>query len=693
MNQTRNPKCSVRPSVHCFRTMLAVALLAFAGTMQAQVYTATIGGEGFFIAGGWTSYNVVDKGTISFDLPAPQTVRIDTVVTMSKLSCMVGKLGKGCVMTRTELIRIDGELAFDANHYYFSNGDQYLVTGEDPNHDPTPTYFCEKVRLTPDVYRDDNEERIQTSCVAPLPAGHHTVDLAVNSGFGNGFDTKPSNYRETVQATVTVGGSECGRPTLQPGYPTSASPALIQSDGGWKMSYGITDRRGLELTDITLGERYLAASFSVPYFQIQTSSLSKARCNLTPDSDLTQAHPCESRLVAFETHGDNANPLEVKATYEVDNLPYQTSASCAFITQDYQFYAPKFPGTGTEGCEPTSSLACAVLKPLVSYRYVSPDGFDTLTSLEIPERLHFGVDDPGLAGQSELFTQDEDSPPPPHVSLVGDTDFSLGLAGALPAAYARERHEFEAVAIQGASSEGASVADNYHQTAKPYVQLPYPPPGCPECVHIHWRWSEFVAILGGPQFGSGNPIVPDGSNQSVKVAISRYYPDELEPLYFDQLVEGRSVVGWPVVFWYDATGYQPSDTFFTHGAFFSPQSSSPLRLNLSVVRATQLGNQIDMDVRLSNSGTGTANAVFISKVSAAPVSNAFTYLNLDQPVPISLGTINAKSSEDSHLTFHSLSSTPVNILLTLTVTMTDQFGIPYTQTLQRAIPFRGTTQQ
>lgn len=673
--------------------LFALLFILSAGTSWGQVYTATIGGNGFFVAGGWTSYNVVDKGTISFDLSAPQRVRIDTVVTMSKLSCMVGKLGKGCIMSRTELIRIDGELAFDANHYYFSNVDQYLVTGEDPNHDPTPTYICERVPMTPNVSRDDEEERIETSCVAPLPSGHHTLDLAVSSGLGNAFDTKPQNFKETVQATVTVGGGECGRSTLQQSYPTMASPALIQSDGGWKLWYGVTDRRGLELKDIWLGDRYLAASFSIPYFQIQTSSLPKARCNLTPDSDLTQEHPCESRLIALESHGNNANPLEVKATYEVDHLPYNSSASCAFITQDYQFYEPKFPGTGTQGCEPTSSLPCSIIKPLVSYRFVSPDQFDTLTSIEIPQRLHFAVDDQGLSGQSEIFTQDEDSPPPPHVILVGDTDTKIGASDARPAFYARELNEFEAVAIQGASPDGASTVDNYHQTAKPYVQLPYPPPGCPECIHIHWRWSEVVAIAGGPQFGGGRPIVPDGSNQSVKVAVVRYYPNELEPLYFEDLVEGESLVGWPAVFWYDATGYQQSDTFFTHGAFFSPTSSSPVRLNLSVVRAVQLGNEIDIDVRLSNSGTGPADTVFVSHVSANPISSAFDFLNLQQSIPILLGTINAGTSDDLHLTFNSSSSSAMNLVLTLTMTMTDQFGIPYTQTLQRAILLRSVTHQ
>jgi hypothetical protein len=215
-------------------------------------------------------------------------------------------------MSRTELIRIDGESAFDANHCYFSNVDQYLVTGEDPNHDPTPKYICEKVPMTPNVSRDDEEERIETSCVAPLPSGHQALDLAVSSGFGNGFDTKPQNFKETVQATVTVGGGECGKPTLKQTYPTTASPALIQSDSGWKFSYGITDQRGLELKDIWLGDRYLAASVSIPYFQIQTSSIPNARCNLTPNSSIRRRAGLKSTfapVTAAKSAGDSDNCL------------------------------------------------------------------------------------------------------------------------------------------------------------------------------------------------------------------------------------------------------------------------------------------------------------------------------------------------------------------------------------------------
>ena len=60
------------------------------------------------------------------------------------------------------------------------------------------------------------------------------------------------------------------------------------------------------------------------------------------------------------------------------------------------------------------------------------------------------------------------------------------------------------------------IWDNYHQTYQSMVQEPTfvpPEPGCPECVHVHWRWGEFAAnpiFGGGPAFGDppGRPLIP-----------------------------------------------------------------------------------------------------------------------------------------------------------------------------------------
>jgi hypothetical protein len=123
------------------------------------------------------------------------------------------------------------------------------------------------------------------------------------------------------------------------------------------------------------------------------------------------------------------------------------------------------------------------------------------------------------------------------------------------------------------------VWDNYHQTDQSMVQEPTfvpPEPGCPECVHVHWRWGEFAAnptFGGGPAFGDppGRPLIPPGSNQSLDIAVTRWHAEEEDPTDYLNLVLGNpEPIIQDVVFWYSSTGYQDHDSFFTHGGFFNP---------------------------------------------------------------------------------------------------------------------------
>jgi hypothetical protein len=116
-------------------------------------------------------------------------------------------------------------------------------------------------------------------------------------------------------------------------------------------------------------------------------------------------------------------------------------------------------------------------------------------------------------------------------------------------------------------SGGAGLWDNFHQTFNIGVGEPLPPPGCPECVHIHWRWS---SIFTDQQFGHGRPLIPTDSNQSVDFAITRLNAGEGDPLNYRSLANGESLSDTVPVFWYSAIGYKTRDAFFTHGGFFSP---------------------------------------------------------------------------------------------------------------------------
>jgi uncharacterized repeat protein (TIGR01451 family) len=129
--------------------------------------------------------------------------------------------------------------------------------------------------------------------------------------------------------------------------------------------------------------------------------------------------------------------------------------------------------------------------------------------------------------------------------------------------------------------------DNFHQTNYPKVQEPTAlGPGCPECLHEHWRWG--AVVPNAPAWGSGFPLVPPLSRQTVDIGVVRY-PGKVGPQQqWISLVNGyplRKLVsqmcpvcikpilverGVDPVFWFSPTGYTSSDTFFYHTAWFNP---------------------------------------------------------------------------------------------------------------------------
>ena len=414
-----------------------------------------------------------------------------------------------------------------------------------------------------------------------------------------------ANYEEPTW------GLQCGRPTALP--PASSTRA----DAGWGLTYQVTPLHGLEVDDVSLGTRYMAASMNLPYFYLETSKFPLTRCVLTADGSAQSGCPASSRLVDFQTSQLGANPLEIKATYEVDNTSSNPNA-CVLVTQDYQFSLPVYPPAGP-GCEPSNTLACARFAPMVSYQFISDDPTETLTNINTAQRFQFAVDAP-----NPLFAKSYAA----ATTLIHDCDLSefpligsCGMTEALPGYLLFDPSntlfndpllvEVGINAINGGPTMSASAvgtADNFHQTnnasvVEPGAQIPYSvvpflpidpflafnymSPGCPECVHIHWRWSTifsfFSSFFGGNTWGNGLPLVPSGpnqSNQSVNLGIIRYNPGEEDPDTYASLINGESLIGRPTVFWYSATGYHPKDTFFFHGGFFSPIgfSSTPITL-------------------------------------------------------------------------------------------------------------------
>jgi uncharacterized repeat protein (TIGR01451 family) len=365
----------------------------------------------------------------------------------------------------------------------------------------------------------------------------------------------------------------CGRPAIA--TPATQGPmSLDWNNNGtpdWRMDAEISPTDGLVLKNVRLEQRYMAEKISVPYYTLHTNSFLAQRGELKPHSSDSQM---ASRLVDFAFWSDD-NKLVVEATYVIDKIP-SGSSNCLQIVQRYEFYK-RVPG---DQCEPTGTVPCARWKPIVRYKYFGPEG--DLQSLNVVQRFHYRVN--GFANNGVGLFRDCDSNPLWCALSQRVILFSAKRNPLVTEVATRVIHNGQSV----------ETWDNFHQSYSGYIDEPgsvvdkpqiFPHlrgPGCPECVHTHWRWSAFI---GEPGFNNGRPLIPDGSNQDVDIGVSLFRDTEEDPAFFGDLVEvpelisGLDYIGGSmyipaprdVVFWYSSTGHLMSDTFSpTVGSFFNP---------------------------------------------------------------------------------------------------------------------------
>ena len=296
----------------------------------------------------------------------------------------------------------------------------------------------------------------------------------------------------------------CNRPTFA--RPASQSAFSPDWNGNgipdWRMDVDVSDDDGLVLKNIRLENRYMAEQISVPYYSLETNSINPAqRGELKPDSgDPSMA----SRLVNYDVWNDDEK-LVVEATYVIGQIP-AGSTNCLEIIQRYEFYK----SVSGDKCEPSGTLPCARWKPIVSYKFRGPAG--EFHGINIAQRQHRTVDNNSYNSVGLFRDYDEVGP---QILL----DYFSAKCNPLP-------HEWTAQIVKG--GKDAQVWDNVHQTYKGRVDEPYVSvysfeqqkwlfvnPGCPECVHSHWRWG---AITGGE--GNGSLLgIPPGSTQDLDFGI------------------------------------------------------------------------------------------------------------------------------------------------------------------------------
>jgi len=454
------------------------------------------------------------------------------------------------------------------NSYYYQEG---LPSGVNPGgtltlkfqiQGSTGKFGCLSANFT--LVSDDPTSQVSYSAPLSCSSNPQTVDLEVTTPpltigpSGTYTISINANALEGNVGTATIHVFGCGAQAMP--MPPSGS-FLIQ---GWSGKYQITQNKGLELDDVMLQNRYMAASMNLPYLQLQTSKLSPTSCKLQPDSNDAS---CRSRLLAFDPNKNGA----VEATYQLDNIP-ANSGSCMIVTQRYEF-APVLNANGGPGCEPSGLVTCARFNPMVTYEFLPEDAAnESLVQMDAAQRMQFQADH--ISPNTAAMFHDHDSPLPLPVvdALFGDP-----------------MTENVATAIFRGS---AGVVDNYHQTSNPAgvsepgLDLtpgrPNAGPGCIECIHIHWRWGAYF----GSGFGGGNPLVPGTtlvsanavvengpSDQTVTVAATDPARDPGSVDIRSAVAPGASLQGLVPAFWYVGSGFKRVDTFFGHGGFFAPTSA------------------------------------------------------------------------------------------------------------------------
>jgi hypothetical protein len=378
------------------------------------------------------------------------------------------------------------------------------------------------------------------------------------------------------------------------GEATPAPQPVIVGGSDWSFLAHVSPDDGLVVQDVKLGERYMAAQMSLPYLAYWFDSVGVGRLELGPAGSGEPA----SRLTDFDVD-QRPGGVGIRASYGIDGLP---GDACLEVTQDYTF-SSAVPG---DHCEPAGKLPCARFTPAASYGVVrAPQGMGPGgLRVVLPQRLEF-VDENSPFNVAALAL-DQDTPNPVAVAQA--------VAGGVPALSAPvirrminpvPTERLAAVIRGGLAATGEDGWDNYHQTYFSDVLMPrflapenvadgkpvdswVAVPGCPECIHMHWRWGTISgAFPGFEDAHGGHPRIEPESKQDVTVGIVRV-PDgaaataESDPTDWRGLANGESLGATAadgrtlpqagdrarIVLWYEGASGQSADAFLTHGGFF-----------------------------------------------------------------------------------------------------------------------------
>jgi hypothetical protein len=412
-----------------------------------------------------------------------------------------------------------------------------------------------------------------------------------------------------LAVTVTKVNGQTANATGSAKITRSARSPVQASEFGWEVSGYVSADRGLVISDtflneFKLGRREMADDMSIPYVKVSTSSspavrrltLSPAAVELAADgSFLATSRLISGPVVSARPSGAAGLPgiLTIAADYRLDLSPDPSGrTSWLEVFQIYQFHQEMADTTpGFPACEPSQEapihfppLNCARWKPIVQVRF-HPGDNDALLSVNVVQRMHFRPDAKTVAATTLAYDCDNGV----EKSPAGDTCQPTIPPFHLLALYRDQNPIQNEAVVRAIKQNQPGDYDNLHLTWHGQVGLPLPlPPGCPECVHMHWRWG-LTPSGGNPLFGNGQPLLTPElapapnpkSDQSLDVALVTFHDGEESPRDLRDLVEGLPANGYgggtaaladPVVFLSATATDETSDIFFAFGGFFGSQT-------------------------------------------------------------------------------------------------------------------------
>lgn len=405
------------------------------------------------------------------------------------------------------------------------------------------------------------------------------------------------NGNWTLSDEVTVTVYPCGASAPKP----EGTTAVAGHASEWSLEWEVSPNDGLVVKNVKLRDRFLAVKMGIPYVRFGINGASY-QVQLTPDGAETDSPRC--RLADVRQH-DDGTTMQLYASYVIDRITPGVER-CVQVNQIYQFYKLD----PNEAVEPSENmpeilkitigrppLRAARFKPIVTWSYrgpltLTPSGQppteEVLDFIEVPQRCHFRLD--GSAASTAIYIRDTDTlvPFPSPFPVYTDEFFSVpnpllfGTWIVFRWPYVKFRNENpiqDECIVDGVVDGNPGIMDNIHLTNEHHVDEPKPPPGCPECVHIHWRWGAFL------NFPDGNPLIPRPF--TISTGLFRYRQNEEDPQNWKSLLGGPAGGAEPIaeqdtVFYYAghttsnvATRFRDAGAYFTHGGFFAPRRARP----------------------------------------------------------------------------------------------------------------------